>query len=765
MGASVLKLPLEEKRGNIMNGNRFNIKYRIFKRERVRQSKESITIVPKQRSDLLKNQLELSWDNTLLDESYVSIIGRVTLKEWERVLFDYPVYRSFYHTKNENEVKLFITFNVSEDLPGEEIKQIVFTATGILNECLEKVTKKVLGDAYFEKELENSPKTSTLVQTELIEPSQSTHLTEYEQQLKEQDDLIRQLNLEIEHQESILKGLSIIKEQEEPTVSAVNHDLMADLNELRGKIGTYENQFNVLKSREINLIDINNQLADEKANLNNTYQQKLHKLELLNNQKDEDISNLEEQVKQLVREVQALTTKLNTNDEMNQQLDKANLKLNDMLKQNKVDAKRMTHVAKLEQKIKDLEKEKSHFKVQFLDSQRLSQQFENTNRRLNESLERLQSSQTDLIGKAREDYNTLEKTLEESEKNLKLEVNERQKLEIQVTKLNKTLAEEKLFSEAREKQLKAIENNLADNTKENEITLNEMDRLEETLVQKEIQIKNVKATNEVLNEKLDKLESQKAKWQYIDEWEEKYRVLESKFNELDKEGYSYRQEINLLNSQITKLQSKLNGNLLERDTPAFVERHLGVKTVESAAQPFEIDDEDYEYEYEELFDEDYEYEYFTYEADPFVEDVVTEELMNIRKKDQVKDERKIKELLEASDNRSYHDIKVSAAEYKKYIIAFKFLSFRWDQVYIMDDSDKNSSFLEWCSPYIKEIDDFQEDLSYDVKKSIFKKKYVTIDESAYNLLKGYAKLSNYLDTYYLRVSYYIDKYFLNEGKN
>lgn len=769
MGTKILKLPLKEESGNKMNGNRFNIKYRIFKRERVRESKESKSIVPKQKSELAKNQLELSWDNTLLDESYVSIIGRVMLKEWERVLVDFPIYRAFFHTKNENEVKLFVTFNVTQDLTGDQIKQVVFTATDILNECLEKVTKKVLGDNFFEEEQvisieENNVKT----EGQSIKTNRSEPLKEYEHQLKEQDDVIRQLTLEIEHQESILKGLSSIKEIEAPISSTTNQDMMAEMNELRGKLSFYETQFNLLKSREVNLIDINNQLADEKSNLNNTYQQKLQQLESINKQQEKHVITLEEEVKSLVREIQALTTKLNTNEEINIQLDKANLKLNDMLKQNKVDAKRMTHVANLEQKIKDLEKEKSHFKVQFLDSQRLSQQFENTNRRLNESLERLQTSQADLVGKAQEDYTTLENTLEETEKNLKLEINERQKLEIQITKLSKTLAEEKLSREAKEKQLKQVENDILDFEEEKEMSVTTHKELEDTLEQKELQIKNLKATNEILNEKLDEYEAQKDKWQYIDDWQEKYVALESKFNELDKEGYSYRQEINLLTSQITKLESKLRDSNIEKSAPVFAERLQNVTEVKTLAKELdeeEIDlnklDDDYEYEY----DYDYEYEYFTYEADPYVEDVVTEELMNIRKKDQVKDERRIKELLEASNGQTYHDVKISASEYKKYIIAFKFLSFRWDQVYIMDDADKNSAFLEWCVPYIEEVEDFQEDLSYDVKKSIFKKKYVTIDESALNLLRGYAELSNYLDTYYLRVSYYIDKYFLNEGKN
>ncbi len=760
-----------------MNGNQFNITYRIFKRERVRESKESTSIMPKQKNDLAKNQLELSWNNSLLDTSYVSIIGRAMLKEWERVLPEFPVYRAFFHTKNEDEVKLFVTFSVVQDLTGEEIKRVVFTATDILNECLEKVSKKVLGDSYSK---ENSEESVTVSQTQSeatvdTVTQEEVEMTKYEQQLTEQDDLIRQLTLEIEHQESILKGLSNINEQEAPSETLTNVDKLAEINELHGKLSTYETQFNLLKSREINLIDINNQLADEKANLSNSYQQKLNKLEMFNNQKDEEIEHLDGKVKQLDREIQALTTKLNTNDEMNRQLDKANLKLNDMLKQNKLDSERMSYSEELEQKNKDLEKEKSYFKVQFLDSQRLSQQLDNTNRRLNETLERLQSSQSDLVGKARDDYSTLEITLEESNKKLKWEVNERQKLELQLTELNNRLAEEKLFSEAREKKLINLENKLSNRLEEKEVTLASNQQLEkdleqkdiqmkEALEQKDIQIENIKKTNESLNEQMDYLEAQKNKWESIDEWQEKYTVLESKFEELDKEGYSYRQEINLLISQISKLENKLKLVPIKANYSVSTKGSLDTKK-DSVAKKEELDAEyeytdglDDEYEYE------YEYEYFSYEEDPFVEDVVTEELMNIRKKDQVKDEAKIKALLESSDEATYRDVKVEVSEYKKYIIAFKFLSFRWDQVYMMDDADKNSEFLEWCSPYIEGIDYFQEDLSYDVKKSIFKKKYVSINESALNLLRGYSELSTYLDTYYLRVSYYIDKYFLNEGK-
>lgn len=290
-GSLNFKITVEEERGNKMGGNQFNIKYRIFKRERVRESKESTSIISKQKSNLDKNQLELGWDNSLLDTSYVSIIGRVMLKEWERVLNDFPIYRAFYHTKNDGEVKLFITFNVTGDLSGEEIKQVVFTATDILNECLEKVAKKVLGKEVFEakaKENRNVPE-SPVSQSPEIQVNQPAKtkpvMNDYEKQLREQDALIKQLTLEVEQQESILKGFTSIESTETQLNSVTNHDMLADINELHGKISSYETQFSLLKSREVNLIEINNKLAEEKANQADLFQQKLAKLEQASQQK------------------------------------------------------------------------------------------------------------------------------------------------------------------------------------------------------------------------------------------------------------------------------------------------------------------------------------------------------------------------------------------------------------------------------------------------------------------------------------------------
>lgn len=422
-----------------------------------------------------------------------------------------------------------------------------------------------------------------------------------------------------------------------------------------------------------------------------------------------------------------------------------------MLKQNKLDTNRLGQMSKIESNFKEVFKEKLILKTQLADSQRMVKQYENTNNRLNESLEKIQSNQEVLVGKAREEHDYLEDCLRETETKIQLEKNEYQKIVIELKEVNKKLAQEKMAHEEKSKESEILERTTK-NYEQNKQQLQEGQKnLEDELLQKNIQVKNIQVTNDLLKEKIEALEIKQENLAYIENWEEKYESLDIKYTELNNEAYGYRQEIHLLTTQLSKLEERMQDNVIADIEVKKVEEKIAENTVI-------VDD------YEEDYDYDYDYEYFTYEADPYVEGVVTEELINIRKKDQVRDEAKIQEFLSSFDKDDYTDVRLKTSEYKKYIMAFKFLTFRWDQVFIMEDLDKNTAFLEWCAPFIEDVEDFQEDLEYDVKKSIFNKKYVTMDKSTLNLLKGYSELSTYLDTYYLRVSYYIDKYFFNEGK-
>lgn len=702
-----------------MGDKRFDIKCRIFKRERVRENKTSLVIVPKTEENSKKNQIELSWDNQYLQVSHLSIVGRVMIREWERVLGKYPITRSFMHFKEDNQVRLYLSFTVADDLDSREIKEIISKATDVLTECLAKVEDRVIKENGLEDLVEPQP---------VVEESKIGR----EITIENDDEVIKKLQQEIDKQESLLKELAKRQKEEVSSISV--------------------EEIEVPQVSSDNILELKKEFAEKQVEKDAYFTLKL-------SEKEASIHKLTQEVTSLSTQVEKLSEQLTTSDLMNRELDKANLKLSETIKQNKLELKKLDEVNLLEVKIKELMKENSDLRVHLTESQSLVEQYRHNNDRLTESVERLETSQTELLQNAQVDYDHLDQTLKDSEKKLILEVNERQKLEIQLETLRKKIAEVELQNEEKEKKIKSLGLDLSNQLELREDELKEIDELTDQVDKLKADLQMAKATNDVLKDQIEGYESEKEKWQKIGDWQIKYEDIERKYTELEREAYVYRQEVNLLNSQLGTLQNKLTTVSEAEAEPIFTYKTLNTTNETVTYQPLDEINQDLDIGY----DDDYEYEYFSYEEDPYVEEVITEELMNIRKKDQSKEEQQIKELLENYYEDSFKDIKVGRDEYRQYILDFKFLSFRWSQVFIMDESDKNTAFLEWCAPYIDKIEDFEEELSFDVKKSFFMKNYVTMDESTYHILKGYSKLSNYLDTYYLKVSYYIDKYFLNEG--
>lgn len=686
-----------------MEDNRFQIKSRIFKRERVRENRNNLVIVSKRKEDVNRNQIELSFKNPSLETSHLSIVGRVMVKEWERLLSKYPVTRSFIQIREENQIRLFISFQVVNDLSSKEIKTIISLVTDTLEECLEKVLKKA------EKELPTQE--SVIVNDNNIEEITSNQV------ISTNNELISQLHQEIEEQENLIKKLAIEQERLLEPVMEVNIE-------------------------EPETTDVVTPLMNQR----------------IDNQNEDMLISLNMQVLSLNEEVERLKAEAKQSQQINVELDKANIKLNEMVQQNKIDDKRLRKAKELEKKIKDLKQENSDYRIQLNESQYMIEQYKNSNNHLNESLERLEQTHEEFIKNAQLEINKLETELKEAEKKVLIEVNSRQKLEIQLNDTQVKLGEEIRSGEKHEKKIKQLNLDLSRQLKQREKTVLEVKQLEEQIDQLDADLKLSKVSNDILKKELNTLEDQKAKLQQIDVWQTKYEELNAKFNELENESLSYRQEIHLLNSQLRNIEEQLDVPVANEEEKNNITYSLGKELAKEPTEVKSLINEPLSTE-----DEDYEYDYFSYEEDPYVEEVITEELMNIRKKDQMKDEEEIKDLLEYYYEDDFKDIKVDREEYRKLILDFKFLSFRWSQVFIINESDKNAAFLEWCSEFIDKIESFEEELSLDVKKSFFAKNYVTMDESTYYILKGYSKLSTYLDTYYLKVSYYIDKYFLNEG--
>lgn len=660
------------------------IKSRIFKKERVHEKSNDLVMIATN-DETNKNQLELSWQNTILEAPHLLIVGRVMMKEWARLLGEYPVTRGFIQERSENQVRFYISFTVPRDLEKKEIRTIVAQSTQALEACLEKVIKKVQPDVLLEAE-------ST--------PITDLSLSQDEEQTNQ---MIEKINREMAIQEELLKKLAT---QQETNQRLINQELPNE------EVVVVENTAKAPSMEGIQL--------------------------------------LKEQLTALEEELQLLSEENDANKKINIELDKANLKLSEVVEKNKVDVKKLEQLASLEKEVKQLKQENSDYRIQLSEQSSQLEQQKNTLTHLDSALEMAEQEKAELVAKYQEDFDSVNDELKESEKKALLEVNKRQKLEIELEETQKKLVKATLKKEEKDKKIKQLSLEIAQQLKKREKSLEDIATLETDMSQLETELSLARVTNEVLKEELAKYEVEKEKWQQLPQWEITYSELEESFNELSVEASNYRREIQLLTQQLASLKEKVT--MAESYTPK--ETQVSYLVEEQKQEPVEqvmVDDTDDEKGY------------FSYEPDPYVEEVITEELMHIRKKDQVREEVVIKDLLEYYHEDSFKDIKVDRDEYRKHLLSFKFLSFRWSQVFIIKESDKNAAFLEWCAPFIEQIESFEQELALDVKKSFFNKNYVTMDESTYNILKGYSRLSTYLDTYYLKVSYYIDKYFLNEG--
>ena len=689
-----------------MSKNLFEIKSRIFKKERIRDDKNDLIIIPNKKTVSNRNQLELSWHNIALESAHLTIVGKVFLKEWERRFNHYSVSRCFIQEPRANQHRLYLSFQVSQSLNSKEIKELLSASSIILEECLVKIVNKLGIEIVVREEV-------SLKQTkeESVPKVEET----------EEDKIIKKLHQDIEEQEQLLVQLTAKQTSQH-------------------KRPKNEEKLNQLKEQEI--------FFDQ--------QEKKYLVAELN-RKDDMIKSLKEDINSLTQEVSELTDEIKTNNQVNRQLDKANIKLNDRLNERKIDAERLEKVSELETTVRNLHQENSDYRIKINESQSMTEKYRNQVKQLSQSLENGKKAQEELLEKAQFDYEKLDRSLLEAEKKLILEINERQKAEIQLEELRANLAVAKRQNEEQERK-----NNKLVLDVSNQLELREKAINQEELVQQQLddtleELKMSEATNKVLKAEIYELEYQKEKWDQLDEWQIKYQELVEQFSHLETESLSYRQEVGFLTSQLNMMEDKLEEN--EKELDYYLSQRVAIEPEVKKANEEKI-------EWQATIIDDYDIEYeedFYYEADPFIEEVMAEELINAHKEDQIADEKKIKELLKSYYDEYFHDIKISKSDYRKAVLGFKFLGFRWSQVLIMDDADKNADFLEWCKPFINKMDAFEEELSLDVKKSFFSKNYVTIDESTYNILKGYSELSTYLDTYYLKVSYYIDKYFLNEG--
>ena len=326
-----------------MRESYYNITYRIFKRERVRVTKQDLEILPKkiENTKEMKNQIEFSWQNDYLETSHLSIVCKVMLKEWERLLPKYPVSKAFMQFKTDNMVRLYISFSVPDDLSKSEIKNIIDTGQVTLGECLDKVTLKVVG-----------PEKLTKIPMK-IESKSRKHTTSNAKEIKiEEDEQIKRLNQEIEQQEALIQRLTT--QQKELQAEFVLEDV-APVTVPKSVVVPVE-AIEIVENEPIEV-----------------------KSDYFGDSQDQKIAELIKENEALKKEVTVLTEEVTTNYEMNRQLDLANMKLNDLLKKNKLDAERVTKVSEIEERLKQTLQENSDYRIRQMEAKRLSDQYANNN--------------------------------------------------------------------------------------------------------------------------------------------------------------------------------------------------------------------------------------------------------------------------------------------------------------------------------------------------------------------------------------------------
>ncbi len=172
-----------------MSKNLFEIKSRIFKKERIRDDKNDLIIIPNKKTVSNRNQLELSWHNIALESAHLTIVGKVFLKEWERRFNHYSVSRCFIQEPRANQHRLYLSFQVSQSLNSKEIKELLSASSTILEECLVKIVNKLGIEIVVREEV-------SLKQTkeESVPKVEET----------EEDKIIKKLHQDIEEQEQLL---------------------------------------------------------------------------------------------------------------------------------------------------------------------------------------------------------------------------------------------------------------------------------------------------------------------------------------------------------------------------------------------------------------------------------------------------------------------------------------------------------------------------------------------------------------------------------
>lgn len=199
-----------------MKSDQGKISMRLFKKEKNKPRKKSITVIEKNRpSGSMTNQLEILFDPVF----FYKIDKRLTVffRRWRAVLSVYPIERAFYHINDNGIIKLYISFSVSALLSDVEIKHFFKAVQELLT-----VPDNTIESSDMIRPVFQTGNDSNKMNFNILD-DQDKIIDTLQKKIAEQDDLVNQWSKEQDkEQKTLMEQLDIIEKE--------NNDLLRYLD-------------------------------------------------------------------------------------------------------------------------------------------------------------------------------------------------------------------------------------------------------------------------------------------------------------------------------------------------------------------------------------------------------------------------------------------------------------------------------------------------------------------------------------------------------
>lgn len=190
-----------------MKSDQGKISMRLFKKEKKKPRKKSITVIEKNRpSGSMTNQLEILFDPIF----FYKIDKRLTVffRRWRSVLSIYPIERAFYHINDNGIIKLYISFSVSALLSDIEIKHFFKAVQELLTAPYNTIESSDMVQPVFQTENESNKMNFNILD------DQDKIIDTLQKKVAEQDALVNQWSKERDkEQKTLMEQLDIIEKE------------------------------------------------------------------------------------------------------------------------------------------------------------------------------------------------------------------------------------------------------------------------------------------------------------------------------------------------------------------------------------------------------------------------------------------------------------------------------------------------------------------------------------------------------------------------